>query len=205
MIIIDNRLISDEVVEKQFVCDLSKCKGGCCEDGDAGAPLEDSELKEVTDNYEKIKPFLTKTAIKEIEKKGKYVFSDEFGWVTPTLPSDNEICVYGQRDENGVIKCAFEEAYNAGIIKWKKPISCHLYPIVTQKGKHGDYENINYTPRENLCRPACSLGKKLKVPVHKFLKEALIRKYGAEFYELLDTIAAKRSGKETKIQGKFER
>jgi|SRR5204863_1962981 hypothetical protein len=197
-------LIGDEVVEKQFVCDLSKCKGGCCEEGDAGAPLEDNELRIIEDAYEKIKPYLTPNSIKEIEKNGRYIHSQEFGWVTPTLPSDNEICVYGRRDENGIIKCAFEQAYNDGIIDWKKPVSCHLFPIVTSKGKRGNYENVNYVPRENLCKPACSLGKKLKIPAYQFLKEALIRKYGEEFYEVLDTIARNRMGKETKIESKFD-
>ena len=185
-------LVSDDVVEKQFVCDLAKCKGGCCEDGDAGAPLEDNELQTVLDSYEKIKPYLSEAAIKEIEKKGKYVHNEEFGWVTPTLDNDNEICVYGRRDEKGIIKCAFEQAYYDGLIIWKKPISCHLYPVVVKKGKQGEYENVNYLPREIMCKPACGLGKKLKVPAYEFLKEALIRKYGEEFYELLDKVAKKK-------------
>jgi hypothetical protein len=191
-------LVSDDVVEKQFVCDLAKCKGGCCEDGDAGAPLEDNELQTVLDSYEKIKSYLSEAAIKEIEKKGKYVHNEEFGWVTPTLESENEICVYGRRDEKGIIRCAFEQAYYDGLITWKKPISCHLYPVVVKKGKHGEYENVNYLPREVMCKPACGLGKKLKVPVYEFLKEALIRKYGKEFYELLDRVAKKRNEKETR-------
>lgn len=189
MIVIDNILVSDDVVEKQFVCDLSKCKGGCCEEGDAGAPLEKEELDLIVEYYEKVKPYLTKQAINQIEKKGKYQYHEEFGWVTPTLPSDNEICVYALRDENGIIKCAFEQAHKDGIIPWKKPLSCHLYPIITSRGKHGDYERVNYEPREQLCKPACSFGKKLKVPTYVFLKEALIRKYGEEFYETLDRIA----------------
>lgn len=189
MIVIDNILVSDDVVEKQFVCDLGKCKGGCCEEGDAGAPLEKEELDLIVEYYEKVKPYLTKQAIVEIEKKGKYHYNAEFGWVTPTLPSDKEICVYGFRDETGIIKCAFEQANKDGIIPWKKPISCHLYPIITNKGEHGEYEKVNYEPREQLCKPACSLGKKLKVPTYVFLKEALIRKYGEEFYETLDRIA----------------
>lgn len=189
MIVIDNILISDDVVQKQFVCDLSKCKGGCCEEGDAGAPLADDELQLVLNYYEKIKPYLTEAAIVQIEKKGNYQYDREFGWVTPTLPSDNEICVYGFRDKTGVIKCAFEQAYYDGIIPWKKPISCHLYPIIANKGKHGDYERVNYEPREKLCNPACGLGKKLKVPTYEFLKEAIIRKYGEEFYNALDQVA----------------
>lgn len=189
MIVIDNILVSDEVVEKQFVCDLGKCKGGCCEEGDAGAPLDDGELDLINEYYEKIKPYLTEKAIERIEKKGRYTYSREFGWVTPTLPSDKEICVYGRRDENGIIKCAFEQAYNDGVIPWKKPVSCHLYPIITSKGKKGDYDRVNYEPREKLCKPACALGAKLKVPVYQFLKESLIRKYGQQFYDTLDKIA----------------
>lgn len=186
MIIIENKIISDDVAEAQFVCDLTKCKGGCCEDGDAGAPLTDEELDEVNDSYEIIKSYMTKDAIAEVEKKGRYQYDDEFGWVTPTLPSDNEICVYAYRENNGLIKCAFEQAYNDGKITWKKPISCHLYPIIAYQGKHGDYERLNYEPRKKLCSPACKLGEKLKVPVYQFLKEPLIRKYGEEFYEVLE-------------------
>ncbi|SDC84454.1 DUF3109 family protein [Niabella drilacis] len=191
MIVIDNKLISDDVIEKQFVCDLSKCKGGCCEDGDAGAPLEEAELKLVNEYYEVVKPYLTQPAIKEIEKKGNYEYDEEFGWVTPTLPSDNEICVYAYREPDGLIKCAFEQAYNEGKIPWKKPISCHLYPIIAYKGKHGDYERLNYEPRKKMCSPACKLGKSLQVPVYKFLKEPLTRKYGQEFYAVLDQIATR--------------
>jgi len=186
VIAIDNILVSDLVAEKQFVCDLMKCKGGCCEEGDAGAPLDKKELEIIDQIYEKIKPYLTQEAIAEIEKKGKYEHNDDFGWVTPTLGNDHEICVYGVRDSKGIIKCAFEQAYYDGVIEWKKPISCHLYPIITKKGKHGDYERVNYEPREKLCSPGCALGEKLQVPVYQFLKEPLIRKYGKEFYDALD-------------------
>ncbi len=189
MIIIDNKLISDDIIEKQFVCDLGKCKGGCCEDGDAGAPLEKEEMAIITELYEKVKPYLTAPALAEIEKRGKYVYDGEFGWVTPTLPSDNEICVYAYRETDGLIKCAFEQAYYDGVIPWKKPISCHLYPIIAKTGKNGDYDRINYSPREKMCSPACALGEQLKMPAYKFLKEPLIRKYGKEFYEALDTVA----------------
>ncbi|MBC7875425.1 MAG: DUF3109 family protein [Ferruginibacter sp.] len=196
MIVIDNILISDDVVEKQFVCDLNKCKGGCCEEGDAGAPLDDDELEIVLEMYEKIKPYLSLQAIAEVEKKGKYVYNREFGWVTPTLGNDNEICVYGSRDEKGIIKCAFEQAYYDGVIPWKKPISCHLFPIIATKGKHGNYNRVNYEPREKLCNPACALGMKLQVPTYEFLKEPLIRKYGEEFYNALDKVARYQAAKE---------
>ncbi len=152
---------------------------------DAGAPLEDAELDIMVDLYEKIKPYLTPASIAEIERKGKYVYHKEFGWVTPTLGGDNEICVYGTRDEKGIIKCAFEQAYYDGVIGWKKPISCHFFPIIQKTGRKGDYDRMNYEPRPTLCSPACSLGKKLKVPVYQFLKEPIIRKYGEDFYNAL--------------------
>jgi hypothetical protein len=189
MIIIDDILVGDEIVEKQFVCDLQKCNGGCCEDGDAGAPLEKEELDIILEVYEKIKPYLRPESIEVIEKKGKYLYNAEFGWVTPTMANDNEICVYGSRDKSGVIKCAFEQAYYDGVISWKKPVSCHLFPIIASKPQRGVYRKINYEPREKLCSPACVLGKKLKVRTYEFLKEAIVRKFGENFYNTLDRAA----------------
>lgn len=189
MIAVDNVLISNEVIEAQFVCDLVKCKGGCCEEGDAGAPLEKEELKIIEGVYEKVKHLLPKAAVAEIERNGKYVYHREFGWCTPTLASDNEICVYALRDNKGIIKCAFEQAYNEGTIGWKKPISCHFFPIIQKSGRKGEFDRMNYEPREVLCKPACGLGKKLKVPVYQFLKEPIVRKYGEDFYNALDQVA----------------
>ncbi len=200
MVVIDNILVSDDVLEKQFVCDLSACKGGCCEEGDAGAPLDDDELKIIGEVVEKVKPYLTAEALDEIGKKGTHVYNKEFGWVTPTHIDDNGLCVYGKRDKQGIIKCAFEQAYNDGVITWKKPVSCHLYPIIAKKGKHGDYNRVNYQPRETLCRPACAMGQKLKVPVYQFLKEPLTRKFGAEFYEALAEVAKNYFEKEESEQ-----
>jgi hypothetical protein len=188
MIIIDNKLISDEVIEEQFVCDLAKCKGACCEDGDAGAPLTDEELDEIVKNYDIVKDYMTEEGKTVIEKSGKYVYDKTFGWVTPTI--DNAICAYGIRDKKGTIMCAIEQAYLDNKISWKKPISCHLFPIKITKSKQDqDVEFVNYEPREDLCAAACSLGIKLKVPAYVFLKDALIRKYGQEFYDTLDATA----------------
>jgi hypothetical protein len=187
MIAIDNVLVSDEVVEEQFVCDLRKCKGGCCEDGDAGAPLNVDELDELINAYEAVKPYMTSEGIREIEKVGKYVYDREFGWVTPTI--NGQICAYGYRDKQGIVKCAIEQAYNDEKISWKKPISCHLFPIRLKKSKDGQTEYMNYEPREDLCAAACKLGKKLKVPTYIFLKEAIIRKYGEDFYATLEATA----------------
>lgn len=177
------------MIEKKFVCDLAKCKGGCCEEGDAGAPLEKEELDIIVEAYETVKPMLSPDSVREIEKKGKYVYNREFGWVTPTLGQDREICVYGIRDGKGIIKCAFEQAFYEGKLGWKKPVSCHLFPLIAGKGRRGAHDTVNYEPRERLCNPACALGKKLEVPVYEFLKEPIIRKFGNDFYEALDQAA----------------
>jgi hypothetical protein len=184
MIAIDDILVSDAIVQEQFVCDLEKCKGGCCVDGDAGAPLLEEELDELNRCFNEVLPYLTPEGKSELEKQGRYVYNQEFGWVTPTIKQ--QICVYGITDKNGIVKCGIEQAYNEGKIKWKKPISCHLFPVRAKLSRNKKTTYLNYEPREDLCSAACKLGKKLKVPVYVFLKEALIRRYGAAFYEALE-------------------
>ncbi len=195
MIAINNILISDEVVKEQFVCDLGKCKGACCVDGDAGAPLEKEELQHINDVFEAVLPYLNEESKKEIDRQGRYVYDKEYGWVTPTI--DSKICVYGIVDKQGIVKCGIEQAYLDGKVTWKKPISCHLFPIITKKSKRTTTEYVNYEPREDNCKAACALGKKLKVPVYQFLKEPLIRKFGKEFYEALDATANHLTNKTT--------
>jgi Protein of unknown function (DUF3109) len=187
MIAIDNILVSNEIIEEQFVCDLHKCKGGCCVDGDAGAPLTKEELNQLNEVYEAVLPYLSDENKKELLRQGEYIYDKEFGWVTPTIES--RMCAYGIIDNNGIVKCGIEQAYNDGKVKWRKPISCHLYPIRIKQSRDKQTDYLNYEPREDLCSAACSLGKKLKVPVYVFLKEALIRKYGTEFYESLEATA----------------
>ena len=187
MIAIDNVLVSDELVKEAFVCDLNACKGACCVDGDAGAPLEKKELKYIDEVFDKVLPYLGKESREQINRQGRYVFDAEFGWVTPTI--NGAICVYGIKAENGIVKCGIEQAYLDGKVKWKKPISCHLFPAVVKKSEDGFTEFANYEPREDHCKAACALGKKLKVPVYQFLKEPLIRKFGKDFYESLNATA----------------
>ncbi len=187
MIAIDNILVSDEIVKEQFVCDLSKCKGACCVDGDAGAPLENEELDKLNAVYETVLPYLNAESKKELERQGRYVYDREYGWVTPTI--DSKVCVYGIQGTDGVVKCGIEQAYMDGKVKWKKPISCHLFPVITKNSKHSDNVYVNYEPREDNCKAACALGKKLKVPVYVFLKEALTRKFGKKFYDALEATA----------------
>ncbi len=187
MIAIDHVLLSDQILKEQFVCDLSKCKGACCVDGDAGAPLEKSELKEIDKVFEHVLPYLDTTSKSEIDRQGRYVYDKEYGWVTPTINS--KVCVYGIIDKEGIVKCGIEQAYLDGKIKWKKPLSCHLFPIIVKKSNDGISEFANYEPREDNCKAACVLGKKLKVPVYEFLKEPLVRKFGHKFYDSLDATA----------------
>ncbi|OSZ82863.1 hypothetical protein CAP35_06250 [Chitinophagaceae bacterium IBVUCB1] len=187
MIAIDNVLLSDQVVEEQFVCDLNSCKGGCCVDGDCGAPLTQEETVIIASVYPKIKEYLLPEYVAEIEKQGTHTMDDEFGYVTPAV--NGGICVYAYRDDAGIVKCTFERAWNEGKIAFKKPISCHLYPIRVKQ--MDGYEAVNYEPRKTLCKPACKLGKQLKVPVYQFLKDSIVRKYGNAFYDTLDAVAKK--------------
>jgi len=189
LIVIDNILVSDEVVSEQFVCDLNKCKGGCCEDGDSGAPLTDDELGKLRNDINLIRPYLTPEGLKMLEKDNLYRYDPEFGWVTPTIAG--KMCAYGFRDEQGIIKCGIEKAYLEHKVDWKKPISCHLFPVKITQSKRQKQEYVNYEPRQDLCKAACKLGKQLKVPVYVFLKESLIRKYGPDFYSALEAIAQK--------------
>lgn len=203
MIAIDNILVSDDVVEAQFVCDLAKCKGGCCEDGDAGAPLEDDEVQILKEAYHQVEPYLTPEGKAEIARQGKVVYDEEFGWVTPTI--NNAICAYGFKDAQGIIKCGIEAAYYDGKLAWKKPISCHLFPI--RLTESNGYTMVNYEPREVLCAPGCALGKKAKLPVYQFLKEAITRKFGAEFYNTLHEVAVgyfdRKAGKDKRKKKDF--
>lgn len=187
MIAIENVLVSDEVLSEQFVCDLSKCKGACCVDGDAGAPLDNKELKKIDAVFDAVLPYLRSEGIAEIKRQGRYVYDKEFGWVTPTI--NGKICAYGVYDANGIVKCGIEQAFLDGKTKWKKPISCHLFPVIVKKSSDGFTEFANYVPREDSCKAACVLGKKLKVPVYKFLREPLVRKFGEKFYDALEATA----------------
>lgn len=177
----ENTILSDEIFSEQFVCNLEKCKGACCIEGDSGAPLEEDELAIIDDIFEKVKPYLNEKGLKAIEEQGKYTMDFE-GDYTTTCVDGNKECAY-VLFENGITKCAFEKAYNDGVIQWKKPISCHLYPI--RVTKYPDYEALNYD-RWHICSPACDFGKELKVSVFEFLKEPLIRKYGEEWYQFLE-------------------
>ena len=177
MIVIQHTVVSDDVAENFFVCNLDACKGACCVEGDLGAPLETEELAILQQEYPKIEPFLNDAGRAAIAAQGLYIEDWEGDYSTPTI-NDRE-CAYALYDERGILKCGIEEAYLAGATTFKKPISCHLYPI--RVTKYEGFEALNYD-RWDICSPACSFGAKLGVPVYKFLKEPLERKYGAAWY-----------------------
>ena len=180
MIQIDDKLISEDLFSEEFVCNLAKCKGICCVEGDAGAPLDEDETKILDEIYPKIKSYLRPEGIQAIEEQGTYTLDFEGDLVTPLV--NNAECAYVIFDEKGYTKCAIEKAYEDGVIDWQKPISCHLYPIrITE---YSNFSAINYHEWD-ICSDACTLGKELGVKVYQFLKKPLIRNYGEEFYQTL--------------------
>jgi len=184
MFIIDNTLISEDILEKHFICDLNKCKGACCVEGDYGAPLEQEEIEIIENNLEHIKPFMPKENVEDILKRGFYESDIDSDLVT-TCQTNGE-CNFSFRDDKGILKCAIEAASNNDLLGYKKPISCHLYPI--RVAKIGGYYALNYHKWE-ICKPACELGKERKVAVYQFLKNPLVRRFGIDWYTELEQIA----------------
>ncbi len=174
---IKNTLVSEEILQEAFVCDLKKCKGACCIEGDAGAPLELDELAEVEHAIESVKPYLNAYSLKTLEKHGPFIKDSDGEFVT-TL-NDGKECVFTVFDDDQNAHCGIEQAFNDGQINFRKPISCHLYPIRIKHLKY--YDALNYH-KWDICSPACDLGKSLQVKVYEFAKEPLIRKYGEDWY-----------------------
>lgn len=187
MLLIQGKLVSEEIVEEAFVCNLNACKGACCWEGDFGAPLEEAELDILKAIQNALAPYLTEKGMDAIKKQGPFQWSDEAGHFGTTLV-ENGPCAYMTYAENGIAQCGIEQAWKAGVVEFRKPVSCHLYPIRVMKNPVVDFEALNYD-RWDICSAACELGKELKVPVYRFLKEALVRKYGQEFYDELDIAA----------------
>jgi hypothetical protein len=185
---LDKTIVSEEIIENDFVCNLNACKGACCVDGDSGAPLEDHETEILVDIYSDVKPFLRSEGIAAIEEQGAFVKGDDGEWET-TLIGNSE-CAYVVYSENNTAKCGIEEAYNQGVVSWKKPVSCHLYPIRVRE--YTELTAVNYH-KWQICDPACALGAELKIPVFRFVKEALIRKFGETWYSELEKIALEHS------------
>ena len=181
---IGKTIVSEDIIEKDFICNLNACKGACCVDGDAGAPLEAKEAVILENIYPIIKPYLRKESIQAIETQGTHIVTEDGELETPLI--DGADCAYVIFDEKNTALCAIEEAYNQGDIDWKKPVSCHLYPVRIQE--YTSFSAVNYH-RWEICDDACSLGAELQVPIYKFVKEALVRKFGEDWYQELTVIA----------------
>ena len=188
MLIVQEKLISEDVIKEQFLCQLDTCKGACCWEGNFGAPLEKEEMETLQHIYPDIKPFLRKEGIQAIKEQGLFVpFKDHKEEFTGTTLIEGRDCAYLTYEKNGIAKCGIEKAYETGATDFQKPVSCHLYPIRVTKNEETNFEALNYD-RWDICSAACSAGKKASLPVYKFLKTALIRKYGEAFYEELDAL-----------------
>lgn len=176
-------IVSEDILEKEFVCNLSACKGACCVDGDAGAPLTEEETLTLELIYPHVKPFLRKKGIDAIEAQGTWRTGTDGELETPLI--DEKDCAYVIFDGKTAL-CGIEQAYNQGVIAWKKPVSCHLYPIRVKD--FSEFAAINYD-KWDICDDACTLGQELGIPVYKFVKEALIRKFGEDWYAELEKVA----------------
>ena len=185
MIQIKDTLISDDIITECFVCDLSRCKGECCIAGDSGAPVGEEEKKTMEDVLPHVLPYMTPEGRLTVELMGAWVVdSYDRSPVTPLI--DGKECAYLIKNDEGISLCAIEQAYNDGKIRFKKPISCHLYPI--RLSQIMSYTALNYH-RWEVCSDACVLGKKLGVPIYKFLKEPLTARFGKNWYAELELTA----------------
>lgn len=185
MIQIGDTIISFDVFEKHFLCNLMACKGACCVEGDSGAPLTKEEAALIEKHFPVFSKYLSNEYRETAINAGFSTIDTDGDLVTPLY--NNRECAYAYTDEHGITKCAIEKAYFAGEISFRKPVSCHLFPIrITQ---HASFQAVNYQ-RLDICQPGRECGTKNKLPLYVFLKEALIRKFGEEWYNELE-IAAK--------------
>lgn len=188
MIAIENVLVSEEIVDRKFVCELSSCKGGCCVEGDSGAPLEKGEEETLKKIYGLVKHYMTPEGRATIEEKGLSIVDEDGDDTIPLVEGGKKkYCSFVHFEKNGIAKCAIEKVFYEGKINFKKPVSCHLYPIRITKLNDCDALNFN---EWNVCKPAYKNGIKLNVPVYRFLKEPLIRKYGEKWYNQLEATIA---------------
>ncbi len=184
MIEIDDKIVSTDLLKECFACDLAQCKGICCVEGNAGAPLEMEEVDILEEEYENYKPYMTEAGIEAVEEQGFMVIDEEGDYTTP-LVNDAE-CAFSF-EENGTTFCAIERAWREGRCSFPKPISCHLYPIRLAQFRNGTI-GLNYH-RWEVCRSAVECGKKIGLPVYKALREPIIRRFGEEFYHQLEEAA----------------
>ncbi|MBS4057037.1 MAG: DUF3109 family protein [Bacteroidales bacterium] len=186
MIIIDNTIVSTAFLQAHFICDLSRCKGNCCVLGDAGAPLDEKEIGLLEDQLDGIRPYMTEAGLRVVDEQGVFDYDAGGQFVTP-LVNDRE-CAFTNFHQNGVSYCAIEKAFSDGNSSFRKPVSCHLYPV--RLAEKDGFIHILYH-QWSICVPAVRKGNQARLPLYVFLKEALIRRFGAEWYDRLDKEAGK--------------
>jgi hypothetical protein len=184
MIEIKDTVVTLDLFREQFCCDLGACKGACCIEGDAGAPVKLEEVAQLEEAAEIVWDELSPKAQEVIKAQG-VVYTDQDGDIVTSIV-DNKDCVFTCYDDNGCCYCAIDKAFREGRCKFQKPISCHLYPI--RLSRMGSYTAVNYH-RWDVCKAATLLGKKLNLPVYKFLKEPLIKAFGQEWWDECDVVA----------------
>jgi len=188
MVEIGRALVSIDIFREHFCCDLEKCLGACCIEGDAGAPLSPGEADSISQCFPHFKDYLSDDHRQVISENGFAVIDREGDQVTPLVNSRQ--CAYSYRDDKGVLKCAIEKAWEEGLILFKKPVSCHLFPV--RIVSYRKFDAVNYEKIE-ICRAARECGLKNRVPLYRFLKDPFIRKYGEEWYNELENIAGDRN------------
>jgi hypothetical protein len=179
---IGDKIVSSELLDEEFHCHLELCHGNCCVFGDSGAPLEEGETNSLEKYYPQISKYITRAGRAAIEEQGTWVDDSDGDRVTPLI--EGKECAY-TFFVDGVAFCGIEKAWENEEIPFRKPLSCHLYPIRIRKV--GRMTALNYH-RWPICNPARSLGKHMGIPVFRFLKEALIRAYGIDFYDELEKV-----------------
>lgn len=184
MIQIDDTIISLDIIEEYFLCDISACKGSCCIEGESGAPVEEAEIAEIENVLPAIWDDLSPASQKVIKRQGVVYLDADGEYVTSLV--NGEDCVFTYYDENGVCKCAIEKAFREGKTQFYKPVSCHLYPV--RVARYKEFRAVNYH-RWSVCKPARQEGRKAGLPIYQFLREPLIRKFGQEWYDALCQVA----------------
>lgn len=185
MIQIGDVVVSLDLFTEHFCCDLEACHGACCIEGDAGAPVTLDEIASLEEVLPVIEKNLSPKARAVIEKQG-VAYSDASGELVTSIVEGKD-CVFSTTDEKGVCYCAIERAWAAGKVHFRKPISCHLYPI--RVGQIGPYEALNYH-RWEVCKAAVLMGEQRGIPLYRALREPLLRKFGEAWYQELETVAA---------------
>ena len=181
-------LVSEDLLKEHFACDLSQCKGACCVEGEAGAPLTAEEVQQLTKYYDAIAPFLNEAGRKAIAAQGTSIVAKDTSLETPLV--DGAACAYATFDERGWAHCGIEQAHQAGAVDWKKPISCQLYPVRIKD--YSVFTAVNYH-RWQICSTGCANGKQMQMPLYRFVAEALQKKFGADWFAELEREASKQN------------